>query len=106
MIAAWVIKKPKKLHKCQDCGKLMSGPHLRLFGGEDCYDKPWVGRWCFDCVKYSQEPKVRKALKKYISGKMEADPNWPSSAVLVELLHDWKALIPRVLHHRSHTSTH
>lgn len=95
MISAWVVKKPRKVRYCESCEeKIEIGePHLRLYGGEDCYPQPWVLRAHIRCVKHSLEPKIQKALKEYCREKMASDPDWPRLADLADLLDDRKSLV-------------
>lgn len=64
-ISATVIRKPRKLRNCDNCGKLLlSEPTLRLYGGVD--GPPyWVLYSCIECAKPCAEETTRKAIADY-----------------------------------------
>lgn len=53
-----------------DCRTTIINPgdyYLRLFGGEDVYEKPWELIICMDCGKESKDENVQKCIKEHSS---------------------------------------
>ena len=42
VIAASIIKKPRAIRKCYECGKIIQGPTLRIFGAAFYGDSPYA----------------------------------------------------------------
>jgi len=59
IISAWIVQRPRKVRKCCDCGKLIDGPQLRLYGYAETGDKPYPVWLHPECDK---DPEVKKKL--------------------------------------------
>ena len=60
IISANIIKKPRAKRKCNECGKVIDGLTLRLFGAAFYGDSPYAIFMHPDCCLY-RDPKIIKA---------------------------------------------
>lgn len=67
LISASIIKKPRKSRKCDECGKPMTGPTLRLYGAGSSFDPPYAMYLHPECTMW-EHPKIIK-VKNELAGK-------------------------------------
>lgn len=67
VIAAKIIKKPRKIRFCEGYqhSVLMSGPQMRLYGNAFTGDPPYALYICLKCASESDDPKVIARLAEY-----------------------------------------
>lgn len=73
LLNARIIKKPKRKRiVCDDCDKLITGPHLYLYGTADTGDKPHSFRIHLTCSSW-KDKKIIDAYK-----RAGLTPHWES----------------------------
>jgi hypothetical protein len=57
-----IVKNPRKKYRCDQCGKAISGEHIRAFGAAEKGDPPYAIRLHTECSceKIMERAKVRK----------------------------------------------
>ena len=59
-----IIKKPRKERRCDECGRYMTGEHIRLYGMADYGDKPGGSFFHRECInKWSEVNKMIAELE-------------------------------------------
>lgn len=62
IISATVIKKPRRLRQCEECGKVINGTTLRLFGAAFYGDSPYAVFMHPSCCVWTH-PKIIAAIE-------------------------------------------
>jgi len=62
IISANVIKNPRKNRYCENCGELIDGEHVRIYGCAEKGDTPYVIYEDKYCAKKGNEKKIMAAI--------------------------------------------